>query len=113
MAVDQVDGLPPPSRVRLTTKRWSTGTRHSSFTAGANQAVCGSSACAATAKPKAEGCALSISVKVAPLSVERKIPLWCWTQIVSGSARHCARRCTSWLSGTITWSGGTYSARSP
>ena len=46
-------------------------------------------------------------------SVERKMPLWCWTQNVVGTAAHWARQWTSWLRPSRASSGGTYSARMP
>src|SRR6266513_1853127 len=63
------------SRVRATTSLPSTGTRHSSFTAGTNHAVSASCGCTATAKPNFEGLIAVTSCQLFEPSVERKTPL--------------------------------------
>ena len=98
--------LAPPSRVRVTHSDASTGTRSSSLMPGTNQAVSGSSGCTATAKPKVDGPARSISCQLARSSVERKMPLWCWVQNAAGAARHCTTRCGSCATGSNWRSGG-------
>src|SRR6516165_5355796 len=105
--------LRPPSRVRATTTLPSTGMRRSSLTAGTNHAVSGSRGWAATAKPNFDGRIAVSSCQVAPASSERKTPLWCWHQTISGWARQWARRWTSWAIGSSRSSGGMYSAYIP
>ncbi|MFO0844868.1 MAG: hypothetical protein U0797_21135 [Gemmataceae bacterium] len=68
----------PPSRVRLTTSRPSTGMRVPSLTAGTNQAVFGSRGWTATPKPNPDGGTPGTCAQVRPASAERKTPLWCW-----------------------------------
>ena len=96
----------PPSRVRVTTKRPSTGTRHSSFTAGTNQAVSGSRGCTATANPKVDGPAFSSSCQETAPSVERKMPLWCCAHSTSGLAWQRTMQWGSWIPGSFKRPGG-------
>src|SRR5438132_131610 len=103
----------PPLRVRATTTRPFTGMRCSSLTPGTNQAMSASSGCTATAKPNAAGLTVATSFQDAAPSVERKTPLWCWTQNASGSARHWTRWWGSWMLGSYWRSAGMYAARMP
>jgi hypothetical protein len=81
--------------------------------AGASQAVSGSCGWAATPKPKVDGSMSVISENVAPPSVDRKTPLWCWHHTTSGALAHRASRCGSCTTGFSAWSGGMNPARMP
>ena len=61
---------------------------------------------ATTANPKDDGGTSLTSCQEAEPSVERKTPLWCWAQRVSGSAGQRTTRCGSWMSGSSRRSGG-------
>jgi hypothetical protein len=109
----KVSKLRPPSRVRFTTSDAPTGTRCWSATPGTNQAVSPSAGCTPTVKPKFDRGAAVTSCHVAPASVERQMPLWCWHQSLWGCAAQRTIRCGSCTFSFSACSGGMNVARMP